>query len=108
MYLHDGRVHFDRFDLDAHYLFPLQTLEDMIQNTVLGPAIHTRVNGMPRAETPGQAAPLATLLSHIEQGVEKLQVGHPHIAALARQLRLHPLKLRLGDLHLLTISRKLN
>ena len=86
MHLHDGRVHFDCFDLDAHDLFTLQTFEDQIQDTVLGPAIHAGINGMPRAKTLGQSTPLAALLGNVEQRVKKLQVGHPHIAALARQL----------------------
>ena len=86
MYLHDGRVHFDRFDLNAHDLLPLQTLEDMIQDTVLGPAIHAGIDGVPRAESLGQSAPLAALLSNIEQRVKKLQVGHLHVAPLTGQL----------------------
>ncbi len=81
MHLHDGRVHFDCFDLDAHDLFPLQALEYMVQNTILGPAIHAGIDSMPRAETLGQTAPLATLFGNIKQGVNKLQVAHPHVAA---------------------------
>ena len=86
MHLDDGRVHFDGFDLDAHDLFPLQTFEDMIQDTVFGPAIHAGIDGVPRAESLGQSTPLATLLGNIEQRVKKLQVGHLHVAPLTGQL----------------------
>jgi hypothetical protein len=61
---------------------------------------------MPRAETLGQATPFAALFGHIKHGFEKLQVGHLHVAALARQRALNPAKLLFGDLHLLTISAK--
>ncbi len=51
MHLHDGGVHLDRLDLDAHDLLPLQEFEDMIQHAALGPAIHAGVDGMPGTET---------------------------------------------------------
>jgi hypothetical protein len=108
MHLHDGRVHLDGFDLDVHDLLPLQLLEDMIQHAILGPAIHAGIDGMPGAETFGQSAPLTALLGDKEQGVEELQVGHFHIAALPRQARLDALELRFADLHLLTIPQKLS
>ena len=86
MHLDDGGVHLDSFDLDTHDLFPLQALEDMVQNTVFGPAIHAGIDGVPRAESSRQSAPLAALFGNIEQRVEKLQVGHPHVAPLTGQL----------------------
>jgi hypothetical protein len=66
MHLDDGGVHLDSFDLDTHDLFPLQALEDMVQNTVLGPAIHAGIDGVPRAEFFRQSAPLAALFGYIE------------------------------------------
>jgi hypothetical protein len=104
MDLDDGRVHFDSLNLDADDLFFLQALENLVQNAVLGPTVHARVNGVPRAETLWQTTPLASLLSNIEQCVQKLQVGYPYVATLKRQLRFDPRKLRLSDLHLLKIS----
>ena len=86
-------------------LLPLQALEDVIQHPTLGPAIHASVYGVPRAETLGQSAPFATLFGHIQQGVEKLQVGHFDVAALPRQAGLDAMQLRFADLHSCTISQ---
>jgi len=108
MHLDDGRVHLDGLNLDAHDLLFLQALKDLVQNSVLGPAVHAGIDGVPRAKTLGQATPLAALLGYIKQRVEKLQIRHSHVATLPRQLRLDALKLRLGDLHPLTISWKLD
>jgi len=104
MHLHDGRIHLDRLDSDAHNLLSLQPLKNLVQNTALGPAIHAGVDGMPGSKALRQAAPLASVLCNKEQRVQKLQVGHPHVAPLTRQLRFDPLKLRFRDLHLFTIS----
>ena len=51
MDLDDGRVHLDSLNLDADDLFFLQALENLVQNAVLGPTVHARVDGVPRAET---------------------------------------------------------
>src|SRR5208282_4905458 len=104
MYLHDGGVHFDGFDLDAHDLLALQQLENLIEHATLGPAVHAGVNGVPGAEALRQSAPLAAMLGDEQQRIEELQVGDPNIAALARQRSLDTAKLLLGDLHLLTIA----
>ena len=96
MHLHDGGVHFDGLDLDAHDLLALQQFEDLVQHAALGPAIHAGVDGVPGAETLGQSAPLAAMLGDVQQRIEELQIGHPHVAALARQRSLDPAKLLLG------------
>ncbi len=105
MHLDDGGIQFDGFDLDAHDLLALQLFKDLIQNAVLGPAIHAGINGVPRAETLGQSAPLAALFRHLQQGDDKLQVGDIDIAALPRQAGLDAMELRFADLLLFTISR---
>jgi len=82
----DGRaIQADVFDPDGQDLFLLQPGENPIQHARLAPAVHAGVDGMPVAEMAGQTAPFAPLLHHIEQGVEKLQIGHADIAALPRQ-----------------------
>ena len=108
MHLHDGGIHFDGLDLDAHNLLALQLLEDLIQHTILGRAIHAGIDRVPGAETLGQSAPFAALLGDEEQGVEELQVGHFHIAALPRQAGLDAMELRFADLHLLTIPQTIH
>ena len=63
------------------------------------PAIHPRVDRVPVAKLFGQAAPFATMLHHIKQGVKQSQIGHAHIPTLPRQAIGDPLVLMLGKLH---------
>ena len=104
MHFDDGRVQGNGLDLDAHDLFALQFLEDAVQHAALGPAVHAGVDGVPVSETLGQAAPLAFLLGHLQNGVQYGEIRHAHIAALARQNRLDTTVLRLADLHICSIS----
>ena len=53
MHLHDGRVHLDGLNPDAHDLFFLQALKDLVQNAILGPAVHAGIDGVPGAKTLG-------------------------------------------------------
>jgi hypothetical protein len=106
VHLHDGRVHLDRLNLDAHDLFPLQQFEDGIKDAALGPPIHAGIDGMPGAETFGQSAPFAALLGHIKHRVEKLQIGYSYVAALAWQRGINAAILLFGYLHSLTIAEK--
>ena len=108
MNLDGRRVHLDGLKPDVNDLFFPQTLKDLIQNSVLGPTVHAGMDGVPRAKTFGQATPLAALFGDIKQRVEKLLTRRSHVAALPRQFRLFTRKLRLGDFHQLTISRKLD
>src|ERR1035438_7908471 len=94
-----GRIQAHGLDANAHDLLALQLLEDPIQHAVLGPAVHAGVDGVPRSEAFGQAAPLAAVLGHIEQGVQQLQVVDLYIAALAGKSGGNMLILRFGDLH---------
>jgi len=87
-------------DLDPHDLLRLQLLEYLIENAVLGPAIHLRIDRMPAPEKLRQTAPFAALLSHIQNRVQHLQVAQAHVATLDPQRILDPLILRFGDLHL--------
>jgi hypothetical protein len=48
---------------------------------------------------PWQVAPFAPMLNHVEQGVEKLQIVHAHIAALPRQTISNALILTLCKLY---------
>ena len=87
------------FDPDGQDLLLLQPGKDPVQHTGLAPAVHPRVDGMPVAKMSGQPPPFATVLRHIQQRVEQLQIGHAHIAALLRQTISDALKLTLCDLH---------
>jgi hypothetical protein len=100
MYLHRGRIQRQRFDLEAHDLFPLQLLKHSIQHTVLSPPVHAHVNGVPVAELLRKTAPFTALLSHIQKCIEHLQVRQPHISALYGQTVLDEFILLLGDFHL--------
>jgi hypothetical protein len=54
---------------------------------------------MPIAQMPGQTAPFAAMLNHVEQGIKELQIRHAHIAALTRQTISDALKLTLSEFH---------
>ena len=60
------------FDLDADYLCALQFLEHAIQDASFGPAIHSRVDGVPVAKPLGQTSPLAAMLSHKKDRIDHL------------------------------------
>ena len=81
----------------------LQLLEDSIQNTVLGPTVHARVNGVPITESSRKTAPFAALLSYIQDRVKYLKVGKTDVAALYRQAILNALVLLRRNLHYLQL-----
>jgi len=87
------------FDADGQDLLLLQPGKDTVQDPGLAPAAHPCVDGMPIAQMLGQTAPFAAMLNHIQQGVEQLQIGHAHIAALTRQTISDALKLALSEFH---------
>jgi len=67
----DGRtVQRPGFDLEADDLLMLQLRENPIQHAAFRPAIHTGVDRVPVAEPFGQAAPLASLLGHVQDRVQ--------------------------------------
>ena len=99
MHLDRGRIQRDRLDLDAHDLLQLKLLKDAVQHAALRPAVHPGVDGVPVAKTLGQSAPLASMLSHIQQSVQQLQVRQAYIAPLYRQTFLDPCVLLFRDLH---------
>ncbi len=99
MDFHNGAVSGHGLDLDAYELSMLQPLEQSIQHAALGPAIHSRVDRVPVAKALWQAAPLAAMLGHIQDGIENLQVRKAYIASLPRQTALDLLILGFGDFH---------
>ena len=99
-----GRIQAHRLDANVHQLFALQLRENAVQHAALGPAVHARVDGVPRAETLGQAAPLAAVLGDIKKRVKKLQMGDPYIAARTGKTGGNTLALLLGDLHVRRIT----
>lgn len=99
-------MNFDRGAVQAHVLkaqgqdlLLLQAGKDPVQDPRLTPAVHPGVDSMPVAKMLWQAAPFATVFHDVKQGVEQLQIGHAHIAALPRQAISNTLKLTLCDLH---------
>src|ERR1700739_2669690 len=96
MHLDRGRVERERLDLDPHDLLRLQLLEYLIENPVLGPAIHSRVDRVPAAETLRQTAPFAALLSNAFSTCRLLKRTFP---TLHWQRILDPLILLFCDLH---------
>jgi hypothetical protein len=103
MYFDDGAVQANRLDPDAYDLSMLQLLEYAIEHSVLGPAIHARVDGVPIAESLGQPAPLATVLRHVQNRIDYAQIRMADIAALLGQAVLDLAVLRFGDFPLRSI-----
>jgi len=99
MNLHQGVVHRYRLDPDAHDLQPLQLLKYSIQHTAFAPAIHAGVDRVPIAKPFGQTAPLAVVLSHVQNGVQYAQIAEAYIATLERQAVYDLLVLGLCDFH---------
>ena len=86
MDLDDGAIHRHGLKLDAYDLLALQVFEHPVQDPVLGPAVHSRVNGVPIAESLRQSSPFAAVFGDIQNGVEHLPVGNAYIAALDRKI----------------------
>ena len=105
MHLHDGAVQGHRFDLDPDDLSMLQLFEYPIQYAALRPAIHAGVDGVPIAESFGQAAPFAAMLGYIQDRVQHPQIGEAYVATLRRQTMLDEVVLRFGDFHPRSISQ---
>src|ERR1019366_8222132 len=99
MHLDRGGIESEGFDLDANDLFGLQLLEHPVQNAVLRPTIHPRVDCVPATETLRKTTPFAALLSDIQHRVQYLQITQTNVAALHWQSILDPLILRFRDLH---------
>ena len=99
MNLHHGAVQRHRLDLDAHDLRLLQLLEHPVERTAFAPAVHARIDRVPIAEPPGQAAPLAALLGYVQDGIQNTEVGQTHVAPLRGQAVRDLFVLRSGDFH---------
>jgi hypothetical protein len=76
-----GAIQTHVLDSDGQNLLLLQPSENPIQHSRFTPAIHPRVDRMPVAKLLWQASPFATMLHHIKEGIEQLQIGHAHVAA---------------------------
>ncbi len=79
---------------------PEQALELAVQNAVLRPPVHARVDGVPVSEVLRQTAPLAAVLGHVENGIEDLQVREADIAPLPQQQWHNALILYPDEFHL--------
>ena len=84
MNLDHGTVQRYRLDPDANNLRLLQLLKHPIQHTTFAPAVHAGVDGVPITEALGQTAPLATMLGHVQNGIQYAQIAETDIASLKR------------------------
>ena len=105
MHLADGAVQRHRLKLDPQQLFALQVCERPVEDAVLGPAIHPRVDRGSVAEPPRQAPARAALLGDIQDGIEHLQVRQVDIAALHGQAGGNACVLRFGDFYPCRLTR---
>ena len=85
MNLHRSGVDRECFDPDPHDLFELQLLKDAVQYAVFRPPAHAHIDRVPPAKPLRKPTPLATLLRHIEDRVQYLQIGQTYVATLHGQ-----------------------
>lgn len=104
MHLDAGAVQRHRLDLDLHHLRLLQLLKRAVKHAGLGPAAHSGVDRVPVAEALWQTAPFATVLGHVQDGIEHLEIGQADVAALRRQAVFNLGELSWRDLHSLTVD----
>src|SRR5580693_263189 len=88
MHFHRGRVQRESLDPDAHNLLQLQLFKYPVESATLGPAVHARVDGMPVTEPSRQPTPLAPVIGHIQQRIQKLQVRQTYITRCTGRLSL--------------------
>ncbi len=84
MNLDQSAVQRDRLNLDANDLRLLQLLKHPVQHAAFAPTIHAGVYRVPITKALGQAAPLATLFSHIQNGIQYVKIAQADIATLER------------------------
>src|SRR5579862_5073135 len=104
MNLDNRAVQTHRFDLDADELLALQLRKQAVEHTSLGPAFHARVDRMPITKSLRQGSPLATILGHIEDGINHVEVLVRDVAVLTRQVLLDARKLFSADFHSTSVS----
>ncbi len=87
MPLDAGAVQAHGLPPDPDHPLPLPMREHAVQNPVLRPPVPARVDGGPVAEGLRQAAPLAAVLGHVENGVEYRQGREADLAPRPRPQR---------------------
>lgn len=75
----------DGFDANAGDLRFLNFFENPHQHAVFGPSVHSCVDSVPVSVALGEGPPFASVLGHIQNGVEEAQVVDGDIASLLRQ-----------------------
>ena len=95
----DRAVERDRLELDSQELFPLQVLEDPVEDAALRPAIHASVDGVPLPKPPRPPAPLAAVLGDIQDGIQHPQIRETDIASLHGEVGRNACVLRFGEFH---------
>ena len=99
MNLHNRAVQGHGLDFDTDDLCMLQLLKQPVQNAAPGPAVHARIDRVPIAKMPGQAAPLTAMFDYIQDGIENLKIGKAYIAPLPGQTAFNLLILGFSDFH---------
>lgn len=88
-----GALQQDRLNPDALDLLALQLFEHLVQHARLGSAMHAGVDRVTVAKPLGRSSPFAAVLGHIPYRVDRLKVGHAHVALLGGQIALNTGKL---------------
>ena len=99
MHFHSGAIQRHGFDSHLDDVLPLESLEDEIQYSVLGPTVHPRIDRMPGSIPLGKPAPLAAMFGNVEDGIDNIEVLVLHVAALGREVAFNPVELLSRYLH---------
>ena len=93
MNLDDGAIQRHRLHLDSHNLFALQLLKNRRNHALFAPTIHVRIDAVPSPKAIGQSSPFASLLGHIQNRIEHLEILNLHVSTLLRKAFRHLFKL---------------
>ena len=103
MHLDDGGVQAQGLHAPVAQALLLQVAEHLTQQAVVCPALQAHVHRVPGAKAGRQAAPLAAIAGHVDQGIEKAVMADAHAAAWPWQQMADALELGSGDVHAIRI-----
>ena len=85
MHLDAGAVEAEALRVLADRLLLPERREQPLENAAAGPAAEPGVDRGPFSEALRQGAPLAAVLQDVNDRVDEVDVGNPHVSALNRQ-----------------------
>ena len=94
VHLHSRAVERHHLHSHSNEVRTLQFCKHSVQHSGLRPAIHPCVDGVPVPEGGRQSTPLASLLVHVQDGIEHREMTERNIAARTRRSRARSMRAR--------------